>query len=863
MGISESTNLYLIVALAIMVAIVADLWLMKILANKFNAKDKGNHEAVFVFGRYSPVLSWLKKIFVGIHTKQSPAWIKNSTPEVEKRTSDSEQDQRSDNSDSNGVNKAIFPKISLMIIVIGVLIFCRNLFSFDSNLQLPGSESEVYQSLGLFFRQSLLIDGEFPLWNSYLRAGEPFIADPMLHIYNPIVAIPILLLDIQIGYRVALVLSYLMAAVGMWLLGRALGFKEVVNVWLGLMYAFAGQPTAHFFVGQYLFIFGFAWLPWVFRNLILYHRKRELKYVAYAACSVALVHFSGNAYYSFYLGLIIPLFAIIMCLRIASKGSIIGLDWGELRGYLLIGILSLSLAALHLLPLLEFHSRMGIVQEVLGSQHIGQIWLDYTSRDTFRADAYNSFPAREEYYAYIGFTPFIALLFLPLAWWKRERRLISFFVMLLMWVVLWIGLDQMPWRDLYHQTAVLLQFGNLLRTLIFGEIAILLLAAYGLDTVFGMVLYLNWRQSVDSDWRKTSRTSILILWGALMLWGIFDLLRTNSAYITLLEDDRRSYTIANWLRKMDTSEYFVRYHPVTSGHLALLSARLRNIDAWYHWIDVRFIEEELNRRPVEAKPHYILQDIGENPPQDIQVELLGSFNGYEIYRSIDSLPIAFSVGEEFLLSESDEQLKKSEVLPLTPLYNGNNHIEIIAEGDSTRYLVVLVRNLPGWIVRVDGRRSKLENVGGYLATRMEVGIHKYHFAYRPSSFYIGVWFTLVALMVCAYLIRGDLVLLYSYITRTAQGIHRNWREWINRTRKSNPSHRGVTLAVYRDGGYFPIISEEPIGSERMVLFPLRISAQISEVKLAWLVWRRASLYLMQTILQAISYLGILFFQCRL
>ena len=75
------------------------------------------------------------------------------------------------------------------------------------------------------------------------------------------------------------------------------------------MFAFAGQPAARFFQGQYLFVFGFAYIPWIIitccrwqeppgaGEILLFKESRTW----HAAVSLALLYFSGNAYYPFYM----------------------------------------------------------------------------------------------------------------------------------------------------------------------------------------------------------------------------------------------------------------------------------------------------------------------------------------------------------------------------------------------------------------------------------------------------------------------------------------------------------------------------------------------------------------------------------
>jgi hypothetical protein len=124
----------------------------------------------------------------------------------------------------------------------------------------------------------------------------PLIVDPMLHFGNPLVAVPIALLDVGLGFRVALVLSFLAAALGMWSLAAALRIRGPARIWMSIVYAFSGPAVARFYQGQYLFVFRFAWIPWVLAAFLRLSRTRRPRDAACAAVALALLFLSGNVY---------------------------------------------------------------------------------------------------------------------------------------------------------------------------------------------------------------------------------------------------------------------------------------------------------------------------------------------------------------------------------------------------------------------------------------------------------------------------------------------------------------------------------------------------------------------------------------
>ncbi len=317
--------------------------------------------------------------------------------------------------------------------------------------------------------------------------GLPFVADPMLHSYNPFITLPVLMFGVQAGFKVGVVLSFLLGAWGMWWLGLVLGMGRASRLWMALLFVFAGQPVARFFQGQYLFVLGFAWIPWVIAGLFRTAQTGRRRYLAVTVFSLGLLFFSGNAYYAFYMLFVIILFALVMLFSFSRHKPYIRVDWRLLKSLAVIGALALGLIAVQLLPLTEMWGHLSKSMELAGMQTVAQIFLDYTSKNSFRPDAFDLLPAREEFYAYIGIIPFLALLTLPFAIWKGKRRPILFFLLVLLLVVVWIDLDLMPWSSLFLETRFLLQFRHLLRILIFGSFAIIVLAGLGMDALWKLL----------------------------------------------------------------------------------------------------------------------------------------------------------------------------------------------------------------------------------------------------------------------------------------------------------------------------------------------------------------------------------------
>ncbi len=697
--------------------------------------------------------------------------------------------------------------VEWIVIFFVVLAFCSQFLFSAANQLLPGNESEIFQSLDWTLYHSIIGEHQFPLWNPYIKTGLPFVADPMMHSFNPLVTLPVLALGVTTGFKVGLFLSFLAAALGMWHLGSALGMGRAARLWIALLFVFAGQPIARFFQGQYLFVLGFAWIPWTISSLYLAIQTRRRLHIAFASASLALLFFSGNAYYSFYMLVAILILSLVSLPRFRRQKPYIAVEWTKVRVLAVVGLLSLGLVAIQLLPLAEFWPHIGKSTEVAGSHTLRQILLDFISTDSFRPDAYNTLGAREEYYAYIGLAPLLCLGLLPLALRKRDLRKYLIFGLLLAFTLVWIDLDRMPWRDWFMQTRLLTQFRHLLRILIYSSLAIIVLAGLGLDRLWKMLVETTHDRAGSPGWVKVQHIISItgsFLLGIFMLAGISDVYTVNRQHLITRTRGEPVYAAMSRLRQSDPSDFYVRFNPNNAGTDAVISNQLRFLDTWYHFADIRQRNGNFNRRPVQAQPNYLVQN--QNAPlmdapgaATIQV-----VQGYSIYQLPHSLPIAFTVNNSLLLMDSQAgELLRDNVTAQTPFFPGPNDIEVIASGTPDDSLVVLETAYQGWQVRIDDRPHSLRVVGGYLATNLLEGVHKYTFSYRPRSFFTGLGISLISFAIFLFLLVSDLRFDWRKALARLRGIPFSLRRsWQGRQERKDPSWQ-VTAATYQEGRLLP------------------------------------------------------------
>jgi len=281
------TSQQIFIVLALVLAIGLDFALIFWLRRKNKQRlveSAPADQIVYLLGTYSPVLTWLKYRRLP-QPASGKSTAKADETQVIKEVAASDE--------RIGAKEAW---VDWAIITGMVFLFCSIFLNLGSSTRLPGLESEFFQILDWILVNSLRNFHQFPLWNPYNLTGLPYIADPMLHIYNPVVTVPVLLFGVQVGYKLAIFFSFLLAALGMWWLGAVLGLGRPARIWMALMYAFAGQPVARFFQGEFLFVLAFAWIPWIIASLILVTKTRRRAHIALTAIFMALFFFCGNAY---------------------------------------------------------------------------------------------------------------------------------------------------------------------------------------------------------------------------------------------------------------------------------------------------------------------------------------------------------------------------------------------------------------------------------------------------------------------------------------------------------------------------------------------------------------------------------------
>ena len=461
---------------------------------------------------------------------------------------------------------------------------------------------------------------------------------------------------------------------------------------------------------------------------------------------LALLFFSGNAYYSFYTFFAGLILAAGMILRSQREWPFLKVNTRRLRPLLVIGFAALWLISIQLLPSLEFIPFLNKAQEIAGSHTPWQVFLDFTSKDWFRPDAYSSLPAKEEFYAYLGYTPFLALVGLikpP----QRTRRWIKPFALILGLTILWVALDYMPWREAFQDIEWLAQFRHLLRVLLFSGLALIILAAFGLESLWDRLKQVYAAADQRSVGTARLASGVLV---AFMLLGPVDLFFTHSPFNRTQARVWSTYNAAAWLKQEDPGHYFVRYEPATDGHDALAATGHRFLEGWYHFTEIRSLNVDAywNKRNIRPSPHYFIQFSGDPPPPVEGLVRIARTENRDVYRNPGALPFAFAIADATLLEDSSsEGVSADEVRAVEADWLDNATVQLQAAGFEDETLVLLLSHHPSWKAQVDEEPILTRNVSGLIGLPLQLGLHTYQLSFQPASFYLGLALSLGALAI--------------------------------------------------------------------------------------------------------------------
>jgi Bacterial membrane protein YfhO len=656
--------------------------------------------------------------------------------------------------------------LELVILVSGVLLYSSPLLNLDSTYLAPGLELQPHISTLNLLIEWLHGKAEFPLWNPIYETGRPWLADPFLFAFNPFYSLPFLLLGITNGVKIAYLINFVLAALGTWTLAKFLGLNAPARLWAGYTFAFSGGIVSHFTAGQPQLAFSLGWLPWATFSVFWVIKSKSVTSIVVTAIIQGLFFLTGNLYYQVYS--LAAVLAIVVSFILFNDPS--SRTKAILR-LLVVGVLTLGFISITLIPLLS--ARKYILNtggynipetNFVGSQKPVDSLLNYYLDDPayYTSALFGKMPFLQESYRYIGFLPFVCLLWIIPAYERGKKRgeivgLALAFLILLAWA----GIQFTFFKYLYHWLPILNQFRFPGRALGAGALFLILLAAFGIDRF--------WK---DADEKRKEllnfsinnrpvfevRTSWMInLCAMIILISHVYFLYLQNKQFTAWGSTSETQSEGNFLQVMNTDQTpLVEF---TNTMLIeqvdhIFQDRIRGNNLWDGWKPAGAPVVLGDPNAIKVIPKYWV--VWEVEPTDIKHPILvQKIGNLRIWQDPDALPYAFTVDKSSLYDKQSVSSPAQVQNVVAASRQWPNQISVQVDLAAPEVLIVTESWFPDWKVVVDGAPGKLESVSSFLAVSLNSGQHVIRFRYDPWSVKLGLAISCVTLLVMILAVIGE------------------------------------------------------------------------------------------------------------
>jgi hypothetical protein len=652
----------------------------------------------------------------------------------------------------------------------------------------------------IYLRQALL-DQRLPFWSSLILSGSPLAANPLSGLWYP-PGWPALFLPLPLGFNLLVVLHLLWGGLGMFLFLRGEGLSGPSALLGALGFEALPKLFAHYGAGHLTLVYAVAWTPW-----LLWSCRKRLKrgggsgwsnLLSWEAPVLALI-FLADVRWSAYAAL------LWWGLALFNDGTFrLAGFWRRVLPLFIQTCLGALLAAPLALPLLEF-TRLSTRSQMRPAD-ILTYSLPFARMLGLLFPDFNGF---HEYMLYAGQA--ILLLALLAVLWRLRRTEVRFWAAtFLLSLGFALGANLPPLHALVTLPLFdLLRVPS--RMLFISGISLLALAAYAVQAILeglpaahrrkaGLALtaYVGFQLALCAGvWSLGGKLPANFGWGAsfallaaiwigfhlagrlpagwwlaglfaicLLDWGGMDRTlfwprpaeqvlaegRPLAQYLAAQGEDFRVYSPSYSLPQQTTATYglqladgvdplqlrsYVQFMEQASGVPAngysvtlpaFASGEPASDNAVYRpdprqlgLLNVRYVAAEFDL-PVQG------------------LELEQRFGSTRLYRNLEVLPRAWLQPENSALGES--------VQPVELLGWNSDRIKLRATGPGL--LVLSEVMYPGWQARIEGKPAQIEAVAGLLrGLRLEAGEHEIEFAFYPSSIFLGVGLSLLALLLLA------------------------------------------------------------------------------------------------------------------
>jgi len=683
--------------------VILDITLMVFIRrrNKRMSQDKGFAQ---VLGSPSPIVHWVKNILQGnvkIMTLIKSLWA-NILDWL----------QKSSKNLWMWIKQNIPMLIEITLVVLWAFYMGRDLLNFNSHFYLAGGEFEM-STQSHYAWNWLPRCGTCMFWYGQINGGAPAFVDTHGAILHPFVSITTLLMGVVNGTKVVILLCLITVGLAQWWLARVMKLGSAARLWAAGLAIVGGHLAGKMDIGNVGLVVSLASASLVLPPLVDLMVNRNRKAVITLALALAMTWLGGQGYIQ--IGVIATFFpaALIYILKdLRVKKPL----WRDIL--ISIGISAL-LAGLFLVPLLHFWPNMAKDADPYFTmfQPLEYDPLNLVIRDMgyYSTEILGKVDIPYLFVNFIGWAPilmvFTALIFTR----KKQRRLLSFFLLAITLVFLTTSLEFVVTLDsIFPQMAALRNYTvaqGLAVPLILG------LGAWGVDFLWNK----TWpRLGMENRRGKFAMVSLRwLIFIPFLFISIKPVYEFSHPYYGVidLQPSREDFSLLDTGSTQWVAPLGSNWIPEILDNSGMISYTFRP----WHWTT--------STDPAAFLSLVFNPDNNEIPNT---VERIGEVN------------ILVDPAAEFAYVETDSGIQPCDATATAGI------IDIQCDSTTGGTLIVKEHYYQGWTVRVDGQRAEFIE-SAWLSVELPAGLHSIHFRYYPWDVWVGLILTLTGIGLCFYL----------------------------------------------------------------------------------------------------------------
>ena len=341
-----------------------------------------------------------------------------------------------------------------------------------------------------FFAESMLKEGQLPLWIPYTFSGEPFIANIQTAVFYPLNIILFSIFPAYLAFGYSYLLHIFLAGLFTYILMRYLKLDYFSSFVSAIIYMFNGSLILYVWGGGYPQICSVVWAPLAFIFLDISLSKRSLFYGVIAGIPISFMFLAGHIQIALSILYAIILYFLFKCFLIIKQEK----DYKKLSKLFSMFVLALTigilLSAIQLVPSFElskYVTRAGGVSYDFATQGSvpPQNLLTFILPNLFGSIVEHTYWGAEIgawfwAYGYIGFFPLILIMFA--FFFKRDNAYVVFFsILAFLSLVFALGKYTPFYRIIYNFIPGFNMFRFPFRFLFLSAIPLSILSGFGLN----------------------------------------------------------------------------------------------------------------------------------------------------------------------------------------------------------------------------------------------------------------------------------------------------------------------------------------------------------------------------------------------